>query len=634
MTQGKKQSGMTTATPSKGIHVNMPDRQKKYWVEFLLLDEQGKPVADMPYLLKAGDGDRKGKTDAQGLLREDNMPWFPVYLLVAAQALADEMEKRELRPLRGEEHSDVKVTALEGGHQYRYVRIGEISDGVPAIENWSQDRPPTFHFPKAQPVGVRVDRTELDRRHVLEICPFRAWSLVLHHQPDYSLVNAYNLSLMVVLSYAEDNEDQSGSITHLFNRQMLDLSRSPYHVNDISRKPVVKDVPFSQRYTDVGYIDSLRAAKPEGSSQLFYAANATEIIVAWRGTEMTSWEDIKTDGTFRPQSFSCEIKVPCIELVKQGKVHKGFWDGFCLVDSSKDGKIQEKYQQMVDLFIVKRKLFVCGHSLGGALALLYAAKNLDNNPVLYTYGMPRTFTIGAIQELQSLTHFRHINANDAVTSVPPERALDNYLYDLWGPLGTTLGFAWSLLQLAYRGEEYFGHQGEVVHFCEAASTQQWSEERNPRVTVTVRRRLPKKAKLLLAPSLNEAENQQAKDNQQELMQRLDSDSRKNYFPRWSNPTLKDALNFSDHSSLNYAEYLGERLAEAASGEESGKYYQDNQAFRRQLATYQTDMPQQEYQRNLAFLALDEQFAQTLLKTRESSAGKNALLRYITEDQKA
>ncbi|MDX5631036.1 MULTISPECIES: lipase family protein [unclassified Brenneria] len=632
MTQSKKQSGRTTATTSKGIYATMPDWQKKHWVEFLLLDEQGKPVADMPYLLRAGDGNRKGKTDAQGLLREDNMPWFPVYLLVAAQPLADEMEKRELRPLRGEEYSDVKVAALEDGHQYRYVRIGEISDGVPAIEKWSQDRPPTFHFPKAEPVGFRVDSTELDRRHVLEICPFRAWSLVLHHQPDYSLVNAYNLSLMAVLSYAKDNEDQSGSITHLFNRQMLDLSSIPNYFDIMKRKPVVKDVPFSQRYTDVGYIDSLRAAKPEGSTQLFYAANVTEIIVVWRGTEMTSWADIKTDGTFRPQSFSCEIKVPCIELSKQGKVHKGFWDGFCLVDSSKDGKIQEKYQQMVDLLIVKRKLFVCGHSLGGALALLYAAKNLDKNPVLYTYGMPRTFTINAIRELQSLIHFRHINANDAVTSVPPERALDNYLYDLWGPLGTTLGFTWSLLQLLHKGEEYFGHQGETVHFCELASTQQWYDQDHP--TRIVRRRLPKKAKLLLAPSLSETENQQAKDNQHDLMQRLDTDSKKDYFPRWSNPALKDALNLSDHSSLIYAEYLGERLAEVTRGWKSGKYYQDKQAFRQQLAEYQDDMPKKEYQRNLAFLALDDQLAQTLLMTRESSAGQNALLRYINEDQKA
>ncbi|MEC5345321.1 lipase family protein [Brenneria populi] len=631
MTQGKKQSG-TTAAVAKGIPVTMPARQKKHWVEFLLLDEQGKPVADMPYLLKVEDGDRKGKTDAQGLVREENLPWFPVYLLVAAQPLADEMEKRELRPLRGEEHSDVKVAALEGGYPYHYVRIGEISDGVPKIENWQKERPPVFHFPKEQQVGFRVDRSELDRSHVMEICPFRAWSLVLHHQPDYSLVNAYNLSLMVVLSYAEDNEDQSGSITHLFNRQMLDLSRSPYQINDLSRKPVVKDVPFRQRYTDVGYIDSLRAADPEGSSQLFYAANATEIIVAWRGTEMDEWEDIKTDGTFRPQSFSCEIKVPCLESVKQGKVHKGFWDGFCRVDSSNDGKIQEKYQQIVDLLIVKRKLFVCGHSLGGALALIYAAKNLDKNPVLYTYGMPRTFTIGAIRELQSLHHYRHINGNDAIPAVPPERDVDNKLYDLWGAYGPTLGFAWSMGQLLREGGDYFAHHGEVVHFCEVMSTeQQWRQVNN--VATVVQERLPKKAKLMLTPCLSETEDQQAKHNQEELMRTLDPARREAYFPRYSNPALKQALDFGDHSSLKYADYLGERLADMISQREDGKYSYSKLAFRQQLMKYQYVMPPAEYRRNQAFMALDDRLLQTLRVTQAQPEGKSALTRYMAREEK-
>ncbi|WP_250848317.1 lipase family protein, partial [Escherichia coli] len=33
-----------------------------------------------------------------------------------------------------------------------------------------------------------------------------------------------------------------------------------------------------------------------------------------------------------------------------------------------------------------KNLYICGHSLGGALALLHSSELRDNNPLLYTYG--------------------------------------------------------------------------------------------------------------------------------------------------------------------------------------------------------------------------------------------------------
>ncbi|WPM84450.1 hypothetical protein QNH14_17195 [Apirhabdus apintestini] len=67
--------------------------------------------------------------------------------------------------------------------------------------------------------------------------------------------------------------------------------------------------------------------------------------------------------------------------------------------------------------------------------------------MLYTYGMPRTFTKEAVQQLSEITHFRHVNDNDPVPAVPPEASLDNALYNLWGPLGKTLGMLWSVGEL-------------------------------------------------------------------------------------------------------------------------------------------------------------------------------------------
>ncbi|NRN31016.1 lipase family protein, partial [Photorhabdus heterorhabditis subsp. aluminescens] len=53
----------------------------KHWIEFQLVDEQGKPLVNMPYRLKVRGNPlmgRKGVTDGNGLLREEDMPPHPV----------------------------------------------------------------------------------------------------------------------------------------------------------------------------------------------------------------------------------------------------------------------------------------------------------------------------------------------------------------------------------------------------------------------------------------------------------------------------------------------------------------------------------------------------------------------------
>ncbi|MDT2044718.1 lipase family protein, partial [Providencia stuartii] len=83
-----------------------------------------------------------------------------------------------------------------------------------------------------------------------------------------------------------------------------------------------------------------------------------------------------------------------------------------------------------------KKLYICGHSLGGALALLHASELRNNNPLLYTYGSPRVFTGSGVNALESIIHFRHVNDADTVTSVPFDTNMDNWLFNLYGPLGT------------------------------------------------------------------------------------------------------------------------------------------------------------------------------------------------------
>ncbi|WP_341265239.1 hypothetical protein WKC53_12485 [Morganella morganii] len=123
----------------------------------------------------------------------------------------------------------------------------------------------------------------------------------------------------------------------------------------------------------------------------------------------------------------------------------------------------------------EKKLFITGHSLGGTMGLLQAAELRDNNPLLYTYGMPRVLTISGAKSLSSLHHYRHVNDADTVTSVPFDTNMDNWLFDIGGSLGTALGALWTSFTLSTIplqkslpdfGEVYC-HHGHPVSFFRA-----------------------------------------------------------------------------------------------------------------------------------------------------------------------
>lgn len=69
-----------------------------------------------------------------------------------------------------------------------------------------------------------------------------------------------------------------------------------------------------------------------------------------------------------------------------------------------------------------KKLYVTGHSLGGAMATICASRlsaqgmNVEG---LYTYGSPRVGDGEFVANLK-VNHFRFVNNNDAVPKVPPQ----------------------------------------------------------------------------------------------------------------------------------------------------------------------------------------------------------------------
>ena len=142
------------------------------------------------------------------------------------------------------------------------------------------------------------------------------------------------------------------------------------------------------------------------------------LVISFRGTE-TKWQDIATDGKAWRTKLSGE------GWSKWGSVHSGFHSAFESVSELLHTKLRE--YEGTDL-----KIWITGHSLGGALATLMAADILRLNSLgskldlrgVYTFGSPRVgnnafydrFTEEATNAQTRVVRFR--NGNDAVTHIP------------------------------------------------------------------------------------------------------------------------------------------------------------------------------------------------------------------------
>ena len=155
--------------------------------------------------------------------------------------------------------------------------------------------------------------------------------------------------------------------------------------------------------------DALRAASFElvrtfdqGDTQAFLARRVDDqiAVLAFRGTEANSWKDVKTD--LRARFYKGEHGV---------KVHTGFRNAY--------RQVSDQVREAVDNLPAGYTLYVTGHSLGGALAVI-ATKELERDSLAacYTFGSPR---VGDEEfgETVRAPIYRVVNAADGVPRVPP-----------------------------------------------------------------------------------------------------------------------------------------------------------------------------------------------------------------------
>jgi triacylglycerol lipase len=152
---------------------------------------------------------------------------------------------------------------------------------------------------------------------------------------------------------------------------------------------------------------------PNSDTQGFVAQNAQVVIVAFRGTQPKVPIDWMTDFQAKHVTWGPFA----------GMVHKGFHDALHAVWEIAFGGREILPARL--LARGDRKVWITGHSLGGALAELCAAQAqiASHVPVqgVYTFGQPRCGDDGFAELIQAALGqriFRFINDKDIVPRVP------------------------------------------------------------------------------------------------------------------------------------------------------------------------------------------------------------------------
>ncbi|GAB4487911.1 MAG: hypothetical protein OHK0045_09010 [Raineya sp.] len=142
-------------------------------------------------------------------------------------------------------------------------------------------------------------------------------------------------------------------------------------------------------------------------TELFVASNQEAILVAFRGTEGSSLEDWVNNIDNRAFAY------------QGGTLHRGFWEAL-------DAIWDLLCKQIQDFRIKNQKIWLTGHSQGGALAMLAARRLIAEKLAIqgvYTYGQPKIgdmlFAANYDSILKKQT-FRLYNEDDPIVNNPPK----------------------------------------------------------------------------------------------------------------------------------------------------------------------------------------------------------------------
>lgn len=411
---------------------------EKNWLELEFMSENDEPIDGLAVTITNKiTSNTHTQTTSAGKVLFANIAAGEWRASVSQASLLSEVEKYASRK-EGQE-SPVKIRAsaeLDAAEQnpkrYHSTTIGDFWDEAPQDEFLQEHHKGIDTNASAEKAGFSLSHNQ---SYVFEIKALRSYMPVIIDTDEFSLVNSYTFALLSKLAYATDKKsidlkseaDSTGSIETVINQ--FKSRQLPIQSGNQKVRWLVKEIPYSSALNFKYYDNRQKHA------QGYILFNEEIAIVSVRGTEPSFYDK---DSAIDPNSKFIITKVangidavlnsPGInDLVKTDLdaaqiapkefggtyIHRGFYRyAMALLDIML--KELDKHGG--------KKLYFCGHSLGGAGALLLSALTKDaynsSQLRLYTYGMPRTGTRSFVTRYQDILHYRHVNNHDGVAQIP------------------------------------------------------------------------------------------------------------------------------------------------------------------------------------------------------------------------
>ena len=206
----------------------------------------------------------------------------------------------------------------------------------------------------------------------------------------YTPANAWWLVELCRLAYTPDHREKNRPWSR-FDRQPH-LDRSPFReihsIHKTGTHAAIYRVDVGQR-SDAATVLCFRGT----TKMRQWVMNLSTLPVAWQGAGGGDRSGTVADGDGEPK-------------VENAYVHQGFQILF------------DRIWPLLEPLLCDqpRPLFITGHSLGGALALMSAARMRPE--ALYTFGSPRVGNPGFTSSVSEFPHYRVVHHHDIVTLLP------------------------------------------------------------------------------------------------------------------------------------------------------------------------------------------------------------------------
>lgn len=504
------------------------------WISFRLVDEfgEGKPYAGLAYELFDSEGIKhNGSLDGEGFSKVDGQYAGPLILTISkdyqgADDFYSTISTRSSYPIKltqlqvaAEEtlHRPIGSSTKTGAYRAASEKAEFYNVEVRQFVEHTRHLPLPAKLSKPVPEGWKKIACDFgkgkvptygvgllpEKHYVLEVRALRAFRPMFSLTPAFSAVNLYNLSLFATLSYGDfgqipknpnapkDLKDPTsqelgeelkypvvGTIGHVL-QTCLACYQEPMRYADAKTVnfPIVEDIPYSKRLEIVPYDPDIykNADEQDTPSDVHFFNDERQGPHDWKNTDTQAYAThddrmilIGVRGTAEKwdawRDGDAE-QVPVKDGV--GKAHQGFHEGYVAVQSFVT-KYVERFRTS------EQRILVCGHSLGGAIALLLAEwirRNYDPDVILYTFGSPRAGDAEFVEGAKSLVHHRIVNNNDPVPSVPAAWMDTNKAVWITGIAATVTGGVAPIVGgvvfgagLSRFGGEPYRHQGEQRYF--------------------------------------------------------------------------------------------------------------------------------------------------------------------------